>query len=104
MISKRLNEQIAELKKYKGQNVSVTYFSLGEIYKEEGRLESDGWTDGCVDLTQGENDKNHIPVLKKACAIQRITHENGNVLYENPLINKSFPKNFEKIRKKCGFD
>lgn len=81
MIDKKAME---ELRKNVGKNVSVEYAWYGSEYKERYILKS------VDEFTNIEFGNLGIPFVGYGCAIQRITDENGRIIYNNSNIDSAY--------------
>jgi len=107
-LTKQLEEQISNLSKYIRDKVTVTYVEGGEIFTENGELEEvdTGNNGGRLKIKlfneMGVSDGLNLPFLGSfSTAIQQVTDEKGNVLYENRLVDKSYKNDSHSIEKKC---
>lgn len=111
VVAKQLEEHMDKLSKYRGR-VVVTYVEDGKNFTENGELEEVNTknTGGSlkIKLFNEIGDPKgglNLPFLGVfSTAIQQVTDEKGNVLYENRLVDKSYNKsNSPKVREECGF-
>lgn len=91
---KNFGESFDKLKKNVGRKVKVEYIWYGVPFKKEGILKR---VEDYVNIgIEGAG----IPFIGYGSAIRKIVDENGNILYENPLIPSDYDlRDFEEIDK-----
>lgn len=96
---KNSRKSFSRLKKNIGKRVKVEYVWYGTPLKEEGTLKR--VEDYVIIQVNGVL----IPFIGYGSAIQRIMNENGNVIYENPMIPYNYNlrdfEEIEELKAKC---
>jgi len=83
-LERELNNPFQKLRGAVGQKVRVDYVWYGISYSDERTLKN------VEDYVNIEVEDFRIPFVGYGSAIQRVTDEKGNVLYENPNISDSY--------------
>lgn len=92
----RIFRKTASLVMNNGGKVVVTYVQNGKVQPPViGRLKNFNTKSGlrCVDLdvlTQNETFCYYIPTLGNCCAVQKVTDENGRLLYRNRAVGDDY--------------